>query len=148
MVSGGQKLGVTAKHVCCAGPTWYIQVEEEEIEKSCGVNLKRDVVTCEIPFGGVLLFNNCIPHRSLENFSNKIRWSLDLRWVDPNKSIGFFGLKEPVVMRKAGETSFEIEWESECFAIITCTLGCRTVYMNDSHFKLKEYDYYTPRMPC
>ena len=113
MVSGGQRKGVTAKHVCCAGPTWYIQVEEEEIEKSCGVNLKQDVVTCEIPFGGVLLFNNCIPHRSLENFSNKIRWSLDLRWIDPNKSTGFFGLKDPVVMRKADDPNFNIDWESK-----------------------------------
>lgn len=113
MVSGGQKQGTTAKHVCCAGPTWYVQVEEEEMEKSLGVNLKEDVVTCEVPFGGVLLFNNCIPHRSLENFSNKIRWSLDLRWMDPNKSTGFFGLKNPVLMRKAGKTIPNIDWESE-----------------------------------
>lgn len=114
MVSGGQKRGVTAKHVCCAGPTWYIQVEEEEIEKTCGVNLKEAVVTCEIPYGGVLLFNNCIPHRSLENFSNKIRWSLDLRWMDPKKSPGFFGLKDPLLMRQAGNPNLEIDWESEC----------------------------------
>ena len=58
--------------------------------------------------------NNAIPHRrsittmavvtindldklvcvlSLENWSNQVRWSLDLRWQDPNKPNGFHGLK-------------------------------------------------------
>ena len=114
MISGGQKPGVTAKHVCCAGGTWYTEVEEDEIENSLGVNLKRDVVTCEIPFGGLVLFNNCIPHRSLENNSNKTRWSLDLRWQDPSKPTGFFDLKEPVIMRKADDPHYNIDWEGTC----------------------------------
>lgn len=30
---------------------------------------------------------------SLENFSDKIRWSMDLRWQRPDKPNGFYGLK-------------------------------------------------------
>ena len=30
---------------------------------------------------------------SLENISDKIRWSLDLRWQRPDKPNGFYGLK-------------------------------------------------------
>ena len=52
MVSGAHKLGRTATHTCCAGDTWYVDLAEEE----------RDIVTCEVPFGGVLFLNNSIPH--------------------------------------------------------------------------------------
>jgi len=41
---------------------------------------EQTVVTCEVPFGSVLFLNNLIPHKSLENYSQNIRWSLDLRW--------------------------------------------------------------------
>ena len=81
---------MTAKHTCCAGDTWYVDLEEEEIEQTLGVSVERDLVTCEVPFGGVLFLNNSIPHRSLENYSDKIRWSLDLRWQHPDKSNGFY----------------------------------------------------------
>ncbi len=88
-----------------------MEVEEEEMEKSLGVSMEKDVVTCEVPFGGMLLLNNCIPHRSLENYSDKIRWSMDLRWQDPKKSVGFYGLKDCVTMRKAGDPNYKINWE-------------------------------------
>ena len=41
---------------------------------------EQTVATCEVPFGSVLFFNNLIPHQSMENYSETIRWSLDLRW--------------------------------------------------------------------
>ena len=72
VVSGGHRAGVTATHTCCAGDTWYVQLAEEELEKMLGVDMKSDVVTCEVPFGGVLFMNNAIPHRSLENVSDKV----------------------------------------------------------------------------
>ena len=86
----GHKPGVTAKHTCCAGDTWYVDLAEAEIERTLGVDIKQDVVTCAVPFGGALFLNNSIPHRSLQNYSDKIRWSLDLRWQHPNKSNGFY----------------------------------------------------------
>lgn len=30
------------------------------------VNVEKDTVTCEIPFGGLLLFSNILPHRRLD----------------------------------------------------------------------------------
>jgi len=111
MVSGAHKPGVTVTHTCCAGGTWYVEVQEEEMEKHLGADMSRDVVTCEVPFGGMVLLNNCIPHRSLENHSDRVRWSLDLRWQDPKKPTGFYDLKKPVVMRKAGDPNYEINWE-------------------------------------
>ena len=89
-----------------------MDLAEDEMEKTLGVDLKRDIVTCEVPFGGVLFLNNCIPHRSLENYSDKIRWSLDLRWQKPNLPNGFYGLKN-VLMRKADDPNYKINWEGE-----------------------------------
>src|SRR6218665_2696213 len=48
---------------------------------------------------------------SLDNFSDKIRWSLDLRWQDANKTVGFFGLKDGVRMRSSTDPNFKIDWE-------------------------------------
>ena len=117
MVSGGHKPGVTAKHVCCAGGTWYTEVEDDEMENTLGVNLQTDIVTCEVPFGGMLLLNNCIPHRSLENYSNKTRWSLDLRWQDPSKPNGFYGLKDVILMRTPDKRDHKIDWTGETVSI-------------------------------
>ena len=99
-------------YTCCAGGTWYVDLDEKEMEKALGVNLNHDIVTCEVPFGGILFLNNAIPHRSLENYSNKVRWSVDLRWQNPNRSPGFYGLKECVTMRKADDPNYQIDWEN------------------------------------
>ena len=39
-----------------------------------------DVVTAPVPKGGALLLTNRTPHRSIENVSDIIRWSMDLRY--------------------------------------------------------------------
>ena len=88
LVRGTQRHGVTGEHHCCAGATWYIEMEEEEIVKKFGANIKTDSVICNVPFGGILLFSNALIHRSLPNTSDKIRWSLDFRWQDPDKPTG------------------------------------------------------------
>mmetsp|Transcript_27759 Transcript_27759/g.69249 ORF Transcript_27759/g.69249 Transcript_27759/m.69249 type:complete len:288 (-) Transcript_27759:704-1567(-) len=101
MVRGGHRREKVAEHVCCAGNTWYVDLPEDEMQRTLGVDLSRDVVTCEFGVGGVLLFNNLIPHRSLQNRSDGIRWSLDLRWFNPTQPTGFWGLVPPVMMRDA-----------------------------------------------
>merc|ERR1712224_651395 len=63
----------------------------------------EDIVTCEVPFGSVLFLNNLIAHRSLPNYSDKIRWSLDLRWQRGGEPNGFHGLKDSVLMKRRGE---------------------------------------------
>ena len=110
MISEGHKPGCTATHTCCAGGTWYVELDGQEMEKMLGADYEKNVVTCEVPFGGMVLLNNCIPHRSLENFSNKTRWSLDLRWQDPKKPTGFYDLKAPVVMRKSDDPNHKADW--------------------------------------
>lgn len=111
VVRSGHKTGKVAKHVGCWRDTWYVSLVEEDAEKKLGITFKEDTVTCPIPFGGLLLLNNIVPHRSLDNFSDKIRWSLDLRWQDANKTVGFFGLKDGVRMRSSTDPNFKIDWE-------------------------------------
>jgi len=51
-----------------------------------------------------------VPRRSLDNLSNQIRWSLDLRWQRPDLPNGFYGLKDCIVMAKAGEAGYAPDW--------------------------------------
>ena len=81
ILRGGHRPGVTCNHNCCVGGTWYVEVPEEEMAAKLKIPVNdQTVITCEVPFGSVIFFNNLIPHRSLENYSQNIRWSLDLRW--------------------------------------------------------------------
>ena len=112
MVKNAHRLGKMARHQCCYGGTWYIMLEEEEMQKTLGVDLEKDVETCPINYGGLILFNNLIPHRSLPNVSSQIRWSLDLRWQRAEDPAGFYGIKHAIEMRREGEENIEINWES------------------------------------
>ena len=47
---------------------------------------------------------------SLENFSDKIRWSLDLRWQSPDKDNGFHGIKDCMLMRTAKDPNYVPDW--------------------------------------
>ena len=38
-------------------------LQEDEMEKTLEVDMSEDVVTCAVPYGGVLFINNMIPHR-------------------------------------------------------------------------------------
>ena len=44
--------------------------------------------------------------------STDIRWSLDLRWQKPSDPIGFYNLKEGVLMRSSKDSDLDINWES------------------------------------
>lgn len=44
--------------------------------------------------------------------SNKIRWSLDLRWQRPSEPVGFYGLKDGILMRTSKDPNYKIDWES------------------------------------
>lgn len=90
-----------------------MDLDEKEMEKMLGPDFKKNIVTCEVPFGGMVLFNNCTPHRSLENYSDKTRWSLDLRWQDPKKPTGFYNLKESVLMRQSNDPDYKMDWTSK-----------------------------------
>ncbi|XP_078484500.1 uncharacterized protein LOC144744222 [Ciona intestinalis] len=108
--TGGHRAGITLPHTCCAGGTWYVEMQEKDLDQ-LGVDVNKDIVTCEVPYGGVLFFNNAIPHQSLENHSDIIRWSLDLRWQRPDIHNGFYGLKKNVMMRKKDDPNYVIDWD-------------------------------------
>ena len=38
-------------------------MDESDAASQLGTDLAKDCKTCEVPFGGVLLLNNLIPHR-------------------------------------------------------------------------------------
>ncbi|EGD83021.1 hypothetical protein PTSG_12054 [Salpingoeca rosetta] len=111
VVRGGHRTGRAAHHTCCAGGTWYVDLPEEQIEDVLECNMATDVVTCPVPKGSVLLLNNLIPHRSLNNMSPNIRWSFDLRWQSPHEPTGFSGIKETLPMRMGGNKDFNINWD-------------------------------------
>ncbi len=83
--------------------SWYLRIAEEDLPAG-------EVVTCEMPMGSLLLINQLIPHRSTENFSDKIRWSVDLRWQRPSEISGFEQVKECILMRTARDPSYQIDW--------------------------------------
>jgi len=113
VLKGGHRTGVVCPHVGCTGGTWYIETVTTAIPNRLGVDLDRDLVTVEVPMGSILLLNNLIPHRSLPNLSNQIRWSLDLRWQKPDLPNGYYGLKEVIVFRQAkSDGGSEVDWDS------------------------------------
>ena len=100
-------------HHCCAGGTWYIEMDEDVIESTFDCSVSRDSFRCEVPLGGALLFSNALVHRywytimalwwicicfliirSLPNLSDKIRWSIDLRWQVSKRSRLLQGIRE------------------------------------------------------
>ncbi|XP_038072101.1 uncharacterized protein LOC119740762 [Patiria miniata] len=112
VIPRGHRKGITATHTCCVGGTWYVQIKDCDVMKtSLGVDVK-DAVTMDMPYGGVLFMNNAIPHQSLENHSDKVRWSLDLRWQRPDKPNGFYGIKESVLMRTPKDPNHVIDFDS------------------------------------
>ncbi|GAQ78590.1 hypothetical protein KFL_000150440 [Klebsormidium nitens] len=111
VVPGGHRTGRTAKHTCCAGGTWYVELDETDAAQTLGVDLQSAALTCEVPLGGVLFLNNILPHRSLNNLSDGIRWSLDLRWQKWDQPAGFYGLKEVIPMTKSGQPDYKVDWD-------------------------------------
>ncbi len=83
--------------------SWYLYIPDEQLPAG-------EVVTCEMPKGSLLLLNQLIPHRSTENFSNIVRWSIDLRWQRPKESSGFEGIKDCILMRTACDPNYRSDW--------------------------------------
>ncbi|CAF1078287.1 unnamed protein product [Rotaria sordida] len=108
VIPGAHRSGQVCKHNCCTGNTWYIEVPVEEMSKTLNISVNEQTIfTCEVPFGSVLFFNNLIPHKSMENYSQNIRWSLDLRWQKPNEPNGFYGLKDNILMVRGDDENFK-----------------------------------------
>ena len=62
--------------------------------------------------GSVLFLHQLIPHRSLENQSEDVRWSVDLRFQNPKDEAGFHtGLVDPIIMRKSDDPNYIPNWD-------------------------------------
>jgi len=83
--------------------SWYLRIADEDLPE-------REVVTCAMPMGSLLLINQLIPHRSTENCSDRIRWSVDLRWQHPDEPSGFEQVKDCILMRTARDPNHRIDW--------------------------------------
>jgi hypothetical protein len=83
--------------------SWYLRIADEDLPAG-------EIVTCQMPMGSLLLINQLIPHRSTENYSDKIRWSVDLRWQHPDEPSGFEQVKECILMRTARDPQHRIDW--------------------------------------
>jgi hypothetical protein len=109
VIRGGHQSGKVVRHRLensIGHPdSWYLYIPEAELPAG-------EIVTCEMPKGSVLLMNQLTPHRSTENLSESIRWSLDLRWQRPEEPSGFEGIKDCILMRTARDPNYRIDWES------------------------------------
>ncbi|KAL4238638.1 hypothetical protein ACF0H5_003345 [Mactra antiquata] len=112
VMNRGHKTGKVGTHQCCHGGTWYVMLEDDEMKQKLDIDVEKDRVLCRVPYGGMLLLNNMIPHRSLPNISKQTRWSLDLRWQNPKLPNGFYKMKNSVLMRTEDNPNLEVDWDS------------------------------------
>ena len=86
--------------------SWYLYIEEKNIPS-------EKIITCKMKAGSVLFLHQLVPHRSLENYSENVRWSVDLRFQNPNDKAGFHtGLIDPIIMRKSDDPEYKADWTS------------------------------------
>eukprot|EP00041_Stephanoeca_diplocostata_P030764 m.939059 g.939059 ORF g.939059 m.939059 type:complete len:443 (+) comp23823_c1_seq9:90-1418(+) len=112
MVKGGHRKGETASHtIGSSTTTWYTEMSEDVICSQLLDNapLEEGVNKVTIPAkaGSILIFPGTTPHRSLNSFSDNIRWSCDFRLhpkvaARPGKSDldWFYGLKDSLLLRE------------------------------------------------
>ena len=62
-------------------------------------------VQCPVPLGGVLLIQHKTIHRSVPNYSDHIRWSMDIRYSDPRMPTGRDGVPGFIARSKAHPAS-------------------------------------------
>ena len=86
-----------------SGSSWYLEVAESALPQG-------EVVTAEVPFGSLLLLNQLVLHRSTENRSERIRWSVDLRYQRPHEATGMDVIAPPVEFMRGGQRLDPIDW--------------------------------------
>ncbi|MEK7411891.1 MAG: phytanoyl-CoA dioxygenase family protein [Planctomycetota bacterium] len=84
--------------------SWYLEVPEDRLPTG-------EIVRVDVPFGSVLLLNQLILHRSTENRSERIRWSVDLRYQRPGEKTGMEVAAPPVEFVCGGARIDPIDWQ-------------------------------------
>jgi len=85
--------------------SWYLYIADEDMPQG-------EVVTCEMTMGSVLWHRNMMVHRSTENYSDKVRWSCDLRYQRPGEPTGFPEDTKLVPMRKSDDPDYRLDLEA------------------------------------
>ena len=83
--------------------SWYLYIADADLPPG-------DRMVCEMPMGSVLWHQNMIVHRSTENFSDKVRWTCDLRYQRPGEPTGFPDETGLPPMRKADDPDYALDW--------------------------------------
>ena len=109
VIRGGHRTGRLIPHIGCSGRTWYIEMNPAHMSE-LGLSPSAHTVTVPVPFGSVLLLNNLIPHRSLPNVSDDVRWSVDVRWQDSRLPSGF-PAKPLLPLSRGDEPAFKPDWK-------------------------------------
>lgn len=115
LIKHGHLSGNVATHTNCAGETWFVDLHQDIIQKELlkkNEKIKDKIINCNVDEGSVLFLGNTIPHRSLDNFSQKIRWSLDLRWQKYDEPNGLDDFKPNLVIRDTSNKQFKTDWDS------------------------------------
>jgi len=73
--------------------SWYLQLTDN-------VDFE-EIVTCEMNIGSVLIFNDSIIHRTLNNTSTNTRWSFDIRYMRQNNTTGTNQKSIPLLRKKS-----------------------------------------------
>ena len=67
--------------------SWYLKIPSELLPKG-------RVIRCEVPKGSIILFHQKTVHCCEENFSDQVRWTIDLRWQLNHQPNGLDHLKD------------------------------------------------------
>ena len=109
VIRGGHRTGSVIPHhlhrKVSDSRSSFLYIEEDDLPAG-------EAVTLEVGFGSVIFLNQLIPHRSLENHSDAVRWSVDFRYQHPELPTGQEGVVDPIVMRVDGRPDFEPDWET------------------------------------
>ena len=101
VVRGGHRAGLLQHHLAAKHGdegSFHLFIEEDDLPEA-------EIVTCEVNMGTVVFFYQITPHRGLENTSDKVRWTLDLRWRQPGLYQGHEE-RPPVTMRRSDDPAF------------------------------------------
>src|SRR4029453_17625261 len=81
-----------------AGDAGFLVIADDDLPES-----PRNAITTEVPLGGAVLLTNLTPHCSTPNYSDIVRWSVDLRYqgAETPNNVGLWPSAE------AGEEALE-----------------------------------------
>jgi len=120
-IRGGHVTGKTARHTFDDINAWYTNLSIKDMRETLldgcteeEFNERKIVYECKA--GDALIFPQTTPHRSLTNFTDKTRWSLDYRYHASdtpgleNPLDWFYGVKDSLPLYRRDDPDFKPDW--------------------------------------